>query len=263
MNDLPSIEPGTVWLVGAGPGDPGLLTRLAVQALNDAEDIVYDALISDDILALVNPKAKMHFAGKRGGQPSSAQPDISALLVRLAKTGSRVCRLKGGDPFVFGRGGEEALALKAGNIPFRIVPGVTAGIGGLAYAGIPVTHRRINTAVTFLTGHDASGDTPYGVDWAALSKSSPVIVIYMPMKHLGEIAARLMKEGRAPDELVALVTNASLPNQTVLTTTLADAEVDAKKAGTKSPTITVIGKSVALAEELAWFAAEQSHAAKT
>ncbi|MCL4155126.1 UNVERIFIED_CONTAM: hypothetical protein GTU68_053480 [Idotea baltica] len=200
-----------------------------MRALAQAEDIVYDALISAEILALVNPDAKLHFAGKRGGKPSSAQIDISALLVKLAKTGSRVCRLKGGDPFVFGRGGEEALALRAENIPFRVVPGVTAGIGGLAYAGIPVTHRHVNTAVTFLTGHDASGDTPYGVDWAALSKSSPVIVIYMPMKHLGEIADRLMKEGRSPDEPVALVTNASLPNQTVLSSTLASVESDAPK----------------------------------
>src|SRR5689334_23846068 len=174
--ELPAFAAGSVWLVGAGPGDPGLLTVLALHALRHADAIVYDALVDRRILALAHPDAERHYAGKRGGKPSPQQPDISERLVQLARAGRRVLRLKGGDPFVFGRGGEEALALVAAKVPFRIVPGISAGIGGLAYAGIPVTHREINSAVTFVTGHDASGVVPDAVDWASLAKGAPVLV---------------------------------------------------------------------------------------
>src|SRR5215469_5685087 len=155
---LPELKPGHVWLVGAGPGEPGLLSVLALHALETASAIVCDALVDPRILALVRPGAAIEDAGKRGGRPSPRQPDISARLVRLARAGQRVLRLKGGDPCVFGRGGEEALALAEARIPFRIVPGITAGIGGLAYAGIPVTHRDIASAVTFVTGHEQGGE---------------------------------------------------------------------------------------------------------
>ena len=157
---LPELEAGWVWLVGAGPGDPGLLTLHALNALRQADHVVYDALVDETVLEFANPRATLEYAGKRGGKPSPKQRDISSRLVELARAGKRVLRLKGGDPFVFGRGGEEALALVEAGIPFRIVPGVTAGIGGLGYAGIPVTHRDVNHAVTFVTGHMAGGETP-------------------------------------------------------------------------------------------------------
>src|SRR3990167_4081315 len=175
---LPGFEPGWVWLVGAGPGDPGLLTLHALNALRQADVVVYDALVDETVLQFVRPGAQLEYSGKRGGKPSPKQRDISAKLVELARKGHRVLRLKGGDPFVFGRGGEEALALVDAGIPFRIVPGVTAGIGGLAYAGIPVTHRDTNQAVTFVTGRDSKGRAP-DLDWAAIAKGSPAIVIYM------------------------------------------------------------------------------------
>src|SRR5690606_8521889 len=157
-------------------------------------------------------EAALEYAGKRGGKPSPRQADISLRLVQLARDGQRVLRLKGGDPFVFGRGGEEALALVAAGVPFRIVPGVTAGIGGLAYAGIPVTHGGTNRAVTFDTGHDAAGGVA-GLDWAALARGAPVLVVYMAMKHLAAIAGRLIDGGRAGGTPVAIVSNAALPDQ--------------------------------------------------
>ena len=150
---LPRFEAGTVWLVGAGPGDPGLLTLHALNALSQADAVIYDALIDDEILGLAAPDALREFAGKRGGRPSSKQRDISERLIELARDGKRVLRLKGGDPFVFGRGAEEALALVAADVPFRVVPGITAGIGGLAYAAIPATTRDTNHAVILATGH--------------------------------------------------------------------------------------------------------------
>src|SRR5215213_9952022 len=186
--NLPEFLPGTVWLVGAGPGDPGLLTALALHALDRADHIVYDALVDPRILALARPEAVLDYAGKRGGRPSPLQADISTRLIALARGGHRVLRLKGGDPCVFGRGGEEALALARAGVPFRIVPGVTAGIGGLAYAGIPVTHRDIASAVTFVTGHDRAGAVPEAVDWDAIARGSPVIVLYMALPHLAHIA---------------------------------------------------------------------------
>ncbi len=202
---LPDFQPGQVWLVGAGPGEPGLLSALALHALANADVVVYDALVDPRILRLARPGAALDYAGKRGGRPSPSQPDISARLVRLAEAGNRVLRLKGGDPCVFGRGAEEALALVAGGIPFRIVPGITAGIGGLAYAGIPVTHRETNSAVTFITGHNSDGTVPDGLDWGAIARGAPVLVLYMALKHLPNIVDRLVAGGRRPDEPVAIV----------------------------------------------------------
>ncbi|MFL0691112.1 MAG: uroporphyrinogen-III C-methyltransferase [Agrobacterium tumefaciens] len=252
---LPAIEPGHVWLAGAGPGDPGLLTLLAAKALSEADVIVHDALVNDDCLKLARSGAILEYAGKRGGKPSAKQRDISLRLVELAKAGHRVLRLKGGDPFVFGRGGEEALTLIEYGVPFRIVPGITAGIGGLAYAGIPVTHREVNHAVTFLTGHDSSGVVPDRIDWAAIGRGSPVIVMYMAMKHMGQIAANLMAAGRRADEAVAFVCNAATPEQTVLETTLGRAEADMLAAGIEPPAIVVIGEVVRLRPSLDWLGA--------
>ncbi|MGV8936877.1 MAG: uroporphyrinogen-III C-methyltransferase [Allorhizobium sp.] len=255
FSSLPAIEPGHVWLAGAGPGDPGLLTLLAAKALGDADVIVHDALVNEACLQLARPGTVLEFAGKRGGKPSAKQRDISLRLVEHARAGRRVLRLKGGDPFVFGRGGEEALTLIEHGVPFRIVPGITAGIGGLAYAGIPVTHRDINHAVTFLTGHDSAGLVPDRIEWAAIAKGSPVIVMYMAMKHIATISARLIEAGRSPDEPLAFVCNAATAQQSVLETTLGAAEEAAKAAGIEPPAIVVLGEVVRLRPSLDWLGA--------
>jgi uroporphyrin-III C-methyltransferase len=253
--DLPDFAPGAVWLVGAGPGDPGLLSLLGLHALQQADVIVYDALVDPRILALAAPHATLDYAGKRGGKPSPQQPDISLHLVELARAGQRVLRLKGGDPLVFGRGGEEALALVAAGIPFRIVPGISAGIGGLAYAGIPVTHRDTNSAVAFVTGHASGGDLPDTIDWAALSRGAPVLVIYMALNHLGEIAAALIGAGRTPDDPVAIVSKATTAQQRVIETTLAHAAAAAAAASIEPPAMVVVGPVVALRAGLDWLGA--------
>jgi len=252
---LPEIEAGWVWLTGAGPGDPGLLTMLAVKGLGSADVIVYDALVDKSILELARPGAVLEYAGKRGGKPSSKQPDISLRLVQLAREGKRVLRLKGGDPFVFGRGGEEALTLVENGIPFRIVPGISAGIGGLAYAGIPVTHRDSNSAVAFVTGHDATGEVPDSVDWAALAKGAPVIVLYMALKHIERIAERLISGGRDPNAAVAVIAKATTPEQRVLETTLSRAAADVAEAGIEPPAMVVIGEVVKLRAAMDWLGA--------
>ena len=251
----PEFRPGHVWLCGAGPGDPGLLTLHAMHALGQADAVVYDALVNQDILDFARPGALLDYAGKRGGKPSPKQADVSLRLIRLARDGKRVLRLKGGDPFVFGRGGEEALSLVAAGIPFRIVPGVTAGIGGLAYAGIPVTHRDTNHAVTFITGHDATGDMTGGLDWRGLAGASPVLVIYMAMKHLPTICAELLAGGRSDNEAVTIVANASLPEQRVLETRLGAAAEDAENAEIGPPCIVVVGAVNRLRNGLDWLGA--------
>jgi len=261
--ELPTFEAGWVWLAGAGPGDPGLLTLHALNALQQADVIVHDALVSEHILALASPQTEKVYAGKRGGKPSVKQRDISAKLIELARQGKRVLRLKGGDPFVFGRGGEEALSLVEAGVPFRIIPGVTAGIGGLGYAGIPVTHRDTNHAVTFVTGHMAGGDMPENLDWAAIAKGSPAIVLYMALSHFGEIARLMLENGRAKDEPVAFVRNASLPDQEVLETTLASAVADLERTEFKGPAIIVIGEIVRLRQSLDWLGALEGKVLKT
>jgi len=251
-HDWPILLPGWVWLCGAGPGDPGLLTLHALNALRQADVIVYDALVGPEILDWANSTAELIYAGKRGGKPSAKQRDISLHLIKLAKKGKKVLRLKGGDPFVFGRGGEEAQTLVQHGIPIRIIPGISAGIGGLAYAGIPVTHRDVNQSVTFVTGHDQSGESPSSLNWKAISDGSQVLVIYMGIKHVGRITAELLKAGRAADEPVAVVTSATTANQKVLETTLGKIEVDLKAAGMAPPAIICIGKSVLMRQALNW-----------
>lgn len=255
QQNLPQMKPGEVWLVGAGPGDPGLLTLHAANALAQADVIVHDALVNADCLKLARAGAVLEYAGKRGGKPSAKQRDISLRLVELAREGHRVLRLKGGDPFVFGRGGEEALTLVEHHIPFRIVPGITAGIGGLAYAGIPVTHRDTNHTVTFLTGHDSSGVVPDKIDWDGVARGSQVIVMYMAMKHIPTITSRLMAAGRDADEPVAFVTDASTATQNVLETTLARAAEDVAASGLQPPAIVVVGQVVRLRPALDWMGA--------
>jgi uroporphyrin-III C-methyltransferase len=246
---LAPFEKGFVWLVGAGPGDPGLITALGLKALSEADFILYDALVDERLLSVARKGAGLIFAGKRAGVTSCKQSDISNLLIDLAKKGNRVLRLKGGDPFVFGRGGEEAGALAKARVPFRIVPGITAGIGGLAYAGIPVTHRDTNHAVTFITGHGADGKLPR-LDWQAVGKGSETLVFYMARKFAGEIARALMAAGRNPDEPAAIVANAARGDQSVMVTTLAGLSAAAQKAPALS--IIVIGENVRLREQLDW-----------
>jgi len=249
---LPSFEPGWVWLVGTGPGDPGLLTIHAVNAINQADVIIYDALVNSAILELAPTGCVVEYAGKRGGKPSAKQRDITFRLIDLARKNKRVLRLKGGDPFIFGRGGEEALALVDACIPFRVVPGISAGIGALAYAGIPLTHRDTNQAVTFLTGHDAQGVVPNAVNWDALAKGSPVIVMYMALKHHDTIVKKLIEGGRQPDEAVAIIRDATLPTQDVVETTLAALPATVVENDIQPPAIIVIGAVVHFRAALDW-----------
>jgi uroporphyrin-III C-methyltransferase len=249
---LPRLQPGWVWLAGAGPGDPGLASLHALHAIAEADVILIDALANRKLLELRRPDAQIVDAGKRGGKPSRSQAVISRQLIAYAKKGLRVLRLKGGDPFVFGRGGEEALALVKAGVPFRIVPGITAGIGGIAYAGIPATHRDTNQAVTFITGSGSGGQAP-DLDWAAIAKGSPSIVLYMARRHAGEIAAQLIAAGRDGSEPAAIISNASLKEQTTMMTRLDSLGEAAALADT--PAIIVIGENVRLAAGLDWLGA--------
>jgi uroporphyrin-III C-methyltransferase len=242
----PAFDPGSVWLVGAGPGDPGLLTLHAAHALSLADVILHDALVSPEILAMA-PQAHLEQAGKRAGGQRTQQLRINQRLIHLARQGRRVVRLKGGDPLIFGRGGEEALALAAAGIPFRIVPGISAGIGGTAAAGIPLTHRRLARSVAFVTGHDTSGGLA-DLDWAALARGAEVLVLYMAQRQIGAIAVRLIQAGRDPAESVALITDATTPWQAVRTTSLAEAATVPPADG---PTLIVIGPVVSLRPLLA------------
>jgi uroporphyrin-III C-methyltransferase len=250
---FPVFEAGWVWLVGAGPGAPGLMSLLAYHAMQHCDVVVYDALVNPDILRWVRVGAELEYAGKRGGKPSPIQKDISIRLIELAKSGKRVLRLKGGDPFMFGRGGEESQTLAKAGIPFRIVPGITSGVGGLAYAGIPATHRDTNHAVIFLTGHDASGNMPANVNWQAIATAAPVLVMYMAVKHLGEIATTLMAAGRASDDPVAIVSHASLPQQHVAMTNLNDAGQFVLVNDPPTPAIVVVGHASDWRELLDWY----------
>lgn len=250
---FPAFEPGWVWLTGAGPGAPGLMSLMCYHALQSCDVVVYDALVNPDILRWVKVGAELEYAGKRGGKPSPTQKDITLRLIDLARAGKRVLRLKGGDPFMFGRGGEECQHLAVAGVPFRIVPGITSGIGGLAYAGVPATHRDTNHSVIFLTGHDATGNMPASVNWAAVAKASPVIVMYMALKHLGEIADALMAGGRAGGDRVAIVSNASMPHQQTAETTLAGAGDFVAANDPPTPAIVVVGAAAGWRELLDWY----------
>jgi uroporphyrin-III C-methyltransferase len=249
---LPQFQSGSVWLAGAGPGDPGLITVLGLHAIASADIVLYDALVNEALLQFARPPAELVYAGKRRGKASANQDDISRKLVSLARKGKRVLRLKGGDPFVFGRGGEEALALARASVPFRIVPGVTAGIGGLAYAGIPVTHRDTNHVVTFVTGHGADGRVP-DLDWAAIARGSPTLVLYMALAHAEEIAHKLIEAGRLADEPAAIVSDATFEKQNVRVTTLGQLGEVARESA--APAILVIGQNVKLRAGLDWLGA--------
>ncbi|MAS13119.1 MAG: uroporphyrinogen-III C-methyltransferase [Nitratireductor sp.] len=251
LNRLPfeptPFEPGHVWLAGAGPGGFGCLTLGVLAALDAADVVIYDALVDPEILK-ASPQARHIFVGKRAGQPSTAQDEINRLMVAEAEAGHRVLRLKGGDPNMFGRGGEEALVLALAGIPFRFLPGITSAVGALADAGIPATMRGVNKAVIFATGHAAG--TSDDLDWAALAKTGQPIVIYMGMHKLALIVDALSSGGMAGDTAAALIMNATKPDERILTTTLSSLVSQAKEQGFGSPSIIVIGGIVALREAL-------------
>ncbi|MBF0142624.1 MAG: uroporphyrinogen-III C-methyltransferase [Magnetococcales bacterium] len=259
----PWFPPGTVILAGAGPGDPDLLTVAAERAIRQADVVVHDALVSEEILALIPRDCELVFAGKRGGSPSTSQGDISLTLVNLAREGKRVLRLKGGDPFVFGRGGEEAQHLAREKIPFRVIPGLTAGVAGPAYAGIPITHRGVNANVAFITGHEKAENTASAtpgndtrVDWEGVARSFPVIVLYMAIKSLDPLVRRLIAAGRDPETPVAVIRWATTPRQQTLVTTLERVAADVAALDLQAPAIVVVGGVVPFRQELAWFADE-------
>jgi len=238
-------RPGEVWLVGAGPGDPDLLTLRAATALRQADLVLHDALPGREVLRLVRPGASIVAVGKRKAVQATPQATIIARMVAGARAGQRVVRLKGGDPFLFGRGGEEAIALAAAGIPWRIVPGVTAGTAAPAAAGIPVTHRGVASAVTFVTGHDEAGRLPGSVDWEALARSGATLVAFMALTALDEIAVRLLAAGMPGSTPVAIVSHASMATETTLATTLGACTLAARRAGVPTPALVVIGQVAA------------------
>lgn len=238
---VPVLEPGHVWLAGAGPGDPGLLTLDALAGLQQADVVVHDALVDQRVLALAAKEARLEFAGKRGGKPSATQADISQRLIALARLGHRVLRLKGGDPFVFGRGGEEVMALAAAGVPFRVIPGVTAGLAALAAASIPATLRGINRAVIFAAGHGADEEE---FDWAPLARAGQPLVLYMVMHNLERIAAALMAAGLAPQTAAAVIASAATSKERVLISTLEKVAADTRAQKFEPPAIVVIGEVV-------------------
>jgi uroporphyrinogen III methyltransferase / synthase len=245
---------GVVYLVGAGPGDPGLLTIRGRELLRTCDVVVYDALVSEQLLAaeLGGRDVERHFVGKRGGQSGSArQEEIERLLVRLGRAGRRVVRLKGGDPFVFGRGGEEAQALAREGIAFEVVPGVTAGIAAPAYAGIPVTHRGRATSVAFATGHEDPDKTGPAIDWRSLANVD-TLVLYMGVKTLPAVIAGLLAAGRSPATPAAVIERGTLPMQRVVTGTLETIVQLARDASMGAPAVAVIGDVVTLRDEIDW-----------
>ena len=253
LKNPPEFKLGSVWIAGAGPGDPGLLSILALYGIQSADVIVYDALVSEDILNFADTSVILEFAGKRGGRPSPKQRDITDRLVELAKQDKRVLRLKGGDPFMFGRGTEECMRLVSEQIPYRIIPGISSGVGGLAYAGIPMTTRGTNSAVTFVTGHNASGVVPDDIDWKALSDGSPALIFFMGMSHIDRIVEKLKASGRPSSEPVAVIYKATMRDQKVVITTLDNCSKDIVSAGLRPPALIVIGEIVNFRNKLDWF----------
>ena len=245
---VPDFAPGSVWLVGAGPGDPGLLSLYALHALNTADVVLHDALVAPDILALA-ATPRLHSVGKRAGGARTHQLRINQKLIALARQGHRVVRLKGGDPLIFGRGGEEALALAAAGVPFRIVPGISAGVGGTASAGIPLTHRTLARSVVFATGHDSHGGLP-DLDFTALAHTD-VVVFYMALRQADAIASRLIAAGRAPSDAIAFVSNATTPRQVVTLATLHTAGAVAALLDRHAATLIVVGPVLALRDMIA------------
>lgn len=244
------MQRGKVYLVGAGPGDPGLLTVRGLELLRKAEIIVYDRLVNPILLEEAPAEAARIFAGKLTGSHSLPQEKINQLLIRHARRGKRVVRLKGGDPFVFGRGGEEAEALAEAGIPFEVVPGVSSAVAVPAYAGIPLTHRRLSSSFAVITGHECNKSAP-SVDWGRLATAVDTLVVLMGIKNLPNIAAELLAHGRAPETPVALIRWGTTEKQETITGTLAD--IVGKATLLSAPVVIVIGDVAGLAHQLRWF----------
>lgn len=247
-------SPGKVYLVGAGPGDPELLTMKAARLLREAEVVVFDRLVSQDILDMVPAGVSRIYAGKALHRHHMPQEEINALLVTLAASGRTVVRLKGGDPFVFGRGSEEALELAAAGIPFEVVPGITAAQGCGTYAGIPLTHRGLSTGVRYITGHFRAGEEDLDHDWAKLADPDTTLVFYMGLTNLPRIRAKLLEHGLPDSTPAAAVQNGSTAGQRQVVGTLADLDGRVRAANLKAPAVLIIGKVVTLADRLSWFA---------
>ena len=249
----------TVYLVGAGPGDPGLMTARSLELIAAADVVVHDRLIPDTALSCARPDAEVIYAGKEGGGPSVGQAEINRLLIEHGRAGREVVRLKGGDPFVFGRGGEEAEALRDAGIPFEVVPAVTAGIAGPAYAGIPVTHREMASSVAFVTGHEDPAKSESALDWEALAAFPGTLVVYMGVRQLPQIAERLVRGGRSADEPAALVQRGTWPDQRAVVGTLGTIAELAQREQIRAPTVAVFGPVASLRDSLAWFERRPLH----
>jgi uroporphyrin-III C-methyltransferase len=242
---------GRVFLVGAGPGDPDLLTLRAARLLAQADVVVYDHLVGDGVLELINAEAERIYVGKERNHHSMAQGDINALLVRQARQGRQVVRLKGGDPFVFGRGGEELQVLAEHGVAFEVVPGITAACGVASYAGIPLTHRDYAQSCLFVTGHLKDGSC--NLDWPALARPRQTVVIYMGLGGLADICAQLIAHGVAPSMPAAVVQQGTTLDQRVVAATLSDLHERVAEAGLQSPCLIIVGEVVRLHDQLAWF----------
>ena len=257
MNDAKK-SPGKVYLIGAGPGDPKLLTIKAAEAIGASDVIVYDYLVNPEVLAYSRRDAELIYAGKRAGEPSISQAQINRLLIERAATGQVVARLKGGDPFVFGRGGEEAEALVEAGIDWEIISGVSSGVAAAAYAGIPLTHRDHSSSVTFITGHDARASKKQNVDWPILAHSAGTLVIFMCAETISSIARELVAAGRAPSTPVAIVRWGTYQHQEVYSGTL-DELIAADEYGglrIEPPAIAIVGEVAALGTKLNWFGSD-------
>jgi uroporphyrinogen III methyltransferase / synthase len=254
-----NARPGVVYLVGAGPGDPGLITLRAMELIRSAEVIVHDRLIPRGALDQAPAGAELIYAGKQPGEAEIPQEEIESVMVARARAGLSVVRLKGGDPFVFGRGGEEAEALAAAGIPFEVVPGVTAGVAGAAYAGIPVTHRDDSSAVAFVTGHEDPAKPESGLDWDALAAFPGTLVIYMGVRRLGEIAERLIAAGRPAAEPTAAVERGTLPGQRTIAAPLAELAQAAEDADLRAPAVVIVGPVAARRDAIAWLERRPLH----
>lgn len=255
----PSSTLGRVALVGAGPGDPDLLTVKALRLIQGARTVVYDRLVSAEIMALVPPQADLIYAGKQSAAHHLPQHEINALLIRLARQGRDVVRLKGGDPFVFGRGSEEAEALAKAGVPFEVVPGLSSASGCTTYAGIPLTHRGLAQGVRLVTGHAREGEV-LEHDWAKLADPNCTLVIYMGLTHLADIAANLITAGLDPATPAAAVENGTTPRQRRILAPLGGLAQAVTAAGLKPPTLLIIGKVVELAGVLDWYGATHPEA---